>query len=214
MFYNCLNKAETSQIFPVDFIFFLFPDYCWEIVNILIYLTKYSEMPSMMEQIFYVKTYYETKSFQSVQAKYKRKLHFVTFPNQNQIFKLVKNFEAHSTFEDYRATSTSPPGLPITIWIPKNVTRIQGSVHPDFSDGGAKNLDALYFLFSALWLRISNIILIGSRSSTNWPRLTEKRVAMSQWFSQNIDDDEEFLNVVWFSDEAYFLLNSRVNSTN
>ena len=35
-FLNYWNKAATSQIFSIDFIPFLFSDYCWEIVNILI----------------------------------------------------------------------------------------------------------------------------------------------------------------------------------
>ena len=56
-FYYCWNKAAASQIFPVEFILFLFSDYCWEIVNILIYVNKYSEI------IPCEKTYYETKSF-------------------------------------------------------------------------------------------------------------------------------------------------------
>ena len=37
---------------------------------------------------------------------------------------------------------------------------------------------------------------------------------MCQWFSQKIDNDKEFLNDVWFSDKAHFLLNSPVNSKN
>ena len=46
--FTIFEKAETSQIFPVDFN--LFPDYCWKIVNISIYLTKYSKIiPWMME---------------------------------------------------------------------------------------------------------------------------------------------------------------------
>ena len=41
------TKAAASQI-SVDFVHFLFTDYFGEIVNILIYLTKYSQlMPSM-----------------------------------------------------------------------------------------------------------------------------------------------------------------------
>ena len=39
MFHDSWNKA--TQIFPVDFIFFLSSDYCWKIVNILMYSTTY-----------------------------------------------------------------------------------------------------------------------------------------------------------------------------
>ena len=55
----------------------------------------------MIEQkIFCMKTYYETKSFKIVQARYRRKFTFNTFPNGSQIFKLVIYFEAHSACED------------------------------------------------------------------------------------------------------------------
>ena len=51
-------------------------------------------MPWSMEQkIFCVKAYYETKSFQIVQARFRRKFSFNKFPNRSQIFKLVKKFE-------------------------------------------------------------------------------------------------------------------------
>ena len=64
--------------------------------------------------MFCVKTYYETKTFKIVQARYRRKLNFNTFPNKSQIFKLVKNFEVHGTYEDHSAISSSPSGPPIS----------------------------------------------------------------------------------------------------
>ena len=52
-------------MFLIDLILFFFSGYCLKIVNILIYLAKYSEIMSwtMKQKIFCVKTYYETKSF-------------------------------------------------------------------------------------------------------------------------------------------------------
>ena len=86
-------------------------------------------MPWSMEQeIFCVKTYYETKSFQIVQARFRRKFSFNKFPNRSQIFKLVKKFETHGTCGDRRVTGSSPSGPPITIRTPDNVTRVQESV--------------------------------------------------------------------------------------
>ena len=37
---------------------------------------------------------------------------------------------------------------------------------------------------------------------------------MCRWFAQKIDEKEEFLDNVWFSDEAHFLLSGHVNSKN
>ena len=86
-------------------------------------------MPWSMEQkIFCVKTYYETKSFQIVQARFRRKFSFNNIPNRSQIFKLVKKFETHGSCGDRRVTGSSPSGPPTTIRTPDNVTRVQESV--------------------------------------------------------------------------------------
>ena len=39
-----------------------------------------------------------------------------------------------------------------------------------------------------------------------------KRVIMCQWFCDNFDVVPDFLDNVWFSDEAHFLLSGHVNS--
>ena len=41
-----------------------------------------------------------------------------------------------------------------------------------------------------------------------------KRVIMCQWFCDKIDAVSDFLDNVWFSDEAHFLLSGHVNSKN
>ena len=137
-FIICWNKAAASQVFSINFILFLFSDYCWEIVNILIYTTIYSKiMPWTMEQkIFCVKTYYETKSSKIVQARYRRKLNFNIFLNRSLIFKLVKNFEAHGICEDHMATGSSPSGSLLTIQTPRrNVRTLSISLHTTFNGG-------------------------------------------------------------------------------
>ena len=70
----------------------------------------------MMEQkVFCVKkTYYETKSFKTVQAGYRRKFNFNAFPNRNKISKLIKYFEAQGTWEDCMAKDSSSFGPTIT----------------------------------------------------------------------------------------------------
>ena len=80
----------------------------------------------MEQKIFCVKTYYETKSFQIVQARFRRKFSFNKFPNRSQIFKLVEKFETHGTCGDRMVTGSSLSGPPITIRTPDNVIRVQG----------------------------------------------------------------------------------------
>ena len=41
-----------------------------------------------------------------------------------------------------------------------------------------------------------------------------KRVAMYQWFQDKIELSPNFLNDIWFSDKAHFLLSGQVNSKN
>ena len=41
-----------------------------------------------------------------------------------------------------------------------------------------------------------------------------KRVVMCRWFCEKIDVDPDFLDDLWFSDEAHFLLSGHVNSKN
>ena len=75
----------------------------------------------------------EGRFFMVVQARYRKKFKFNTFPNRSQIFKLDKNFEVQSTCGDHRAMASSPSGPPITIRTPKNVTRVQESVSQSLS---------------------------------------------------------------------------------
>ena len=69
----------------------------------------------MAQKTFWMKTDNKIKSFKTVQARYKKKFHFNTFPNTTQIFKLINNFEAHSICEDHRVTGSSISGPPITL---------------------------------------------------------------------------------------------------
>ena len=41
-----------------------------------------------------------------------------------------------------------------------------------------------------------------------------KRVTMCEWFCGKIEEDPDYLDNVWFSDEAHFLLSGQVNSKN
>ena len=74
-----------------------------------------------------MKTYCETKSFKIAQARHRRKFNLNTLPNGSQIFKLVKNFEAHGTCEHRRVTDSSPTRPP-TMSLGIIVSRVQESV--------------------------------------------------------------------------------------
>ena len=79
----------------------------------------------MKQKIFCVKTYYWPKYSKIVQARYRKKFSFNIFLNRSQIYKLVKNFEAHGTDKGHRAMGSLPPRPLITIQTPKKVTKVQ-----------------------------------------------------------------------------------------
>ena len=82
-------------------------------------------MPWTMEQkSFCIKAYNETKSFKNAQARYRINFNFDTFQNKTQIFKLVKNFKAHSIYEDRRTTCSTLSRFPITIGTPSRYVRV------------------------------------------------------------------------------------------
>ena len=61
MFHGCRNRAALKSPLLTSFSF----SHCLEIINVLIYLTKYSKIMSwtMEQKILCVMTYYKTKSF-------------------------------------------------------------------------------------------------------------------------------------------------------
>ena len=50
VFPNCSNQAVASQIFPIDFIVFLFSDYCW--VNQILWNHAALEEDLLCEDIY------------------------------------------------------------------------------------------------------------------------------------------------------------------
>ena len=120
---------------------------------------------------------------------------------------MVKKFETHGTCGDRRVTGSSPSGPPITIRTPDHVTRVQESV-------GRSSSKSLRQRSQELGISVSSVRRMLVKDLQLYPywiqvkhQLTEtdmeKRVAMCQWFSEKIDNNEEFLNDVWFSDEAH-----------
>ena len=99
MFSQLIKKADASQIFLVDFAFFL--DYCWKAVNILIYLPKCYEIMTwtIEKKIICVKiNHVKKKPFISVQVRYRRKFdqfqHFLPSEPSTTVKTIRKNIYA------------------------------------------------------------------------------------------------------------------------
>ena len=68
------------------------------------------------------------------------------------------------------------------------------------------------------WGSLESLWDVFSYQSFKKQKLTEadmaKRIAMCEWFCDTIEDNPDFLDHVWFSDEAQFQLSGHVNSKN
>ena len=128
MFYHCWNKAEA--IFPIVFILFLFADYCWKIVNILIYLTKCDEIIpwSMKLKIFVWR--HITKL--SLLRLFKQD---IEGSSDSTHFQTGVRFSKSRTLKFMAFMKISGEKIPVTVTIQtsKNVTRFWKSVSQSLS---------------------------------------------------------------------------------
>ena len=150
------------------------------------------------QKVFCVKKYYETKSFKTVQARFRRQFDFHHYPNKSEIFKIVRNFEAYGTVEDRRKAAQSPAGAPITVRTPENVDRVRHSVGRSPSKSLRRRSQQLGISCSSVrCILISDLKLYPYRIQVRH-LLTQadkdKRVAMCRWFVQKTDEKEEFLH--------------------
>ena len=60
------------------------------------------------EKIFCVTTYIETKSYKTVQTRFRRKFNFNTYPGKSQIFLWYRNFQIYGTVNKRSKKSENP----------------------------------------------------------------------------------------------------------
>ena len=81
------------------------------------------------EKIFCVTTYLETKSFKTVQAKYRRKFNFNNYPQKSQIYRWTHKFQATGSVNNLNKKSATPrSGRKLTARCPDNVNAVRDSV--------------------------------------------------------------------------------------
>ena len=102
VFHCCLNKAVASQIFPV---LFLFGD--WKIVNIFLCSKMAKSCLRWWNRWSFVWKQMTKLRLSRLFKQERRKFNFNLFLNRSQIFKLVKNFDAHRTCKSRRCSSPS-----------------------------------------------------------------------------------------------------------
>ena len=81
------------------------------------------------EKIFCVTTDLETKSFKTVQAKYRRKFNFNNYPQKSQIYRWTHKFQATGSVHNLNKKSATPrSGRKLTARCPDNVNAVRDSV--------------------------------------------------------------------------------------
>ena len=81
------------------------------------------------EKIFCVTTYLQTKSFKTVQAKFRQKFNFNNYPQKSQIYRWAHKFQATGSVNNLnKKAETSTYGRKLTARTPDNVNAVRDSV--------------------------------------------------------------------------------------
>lgn len=171
------------------------------------------------ERIFCVTSYLERKSFKTVQAKYHRKFNFNNYPQKSQICRWAHKFQATVSVDNLDKKSEAPrSSRKPTVRSADNVNAVRDSVARSPKKSIRRRSKALGL--SRAWVQrimIKDLQLYPYRIQIEH-KLTAadmaKPVVMCRCFENNIEEDPDFLDDVWFSNEAHFLLCGHVNNKN
>lgn len=167
-----------------------------------------------------VEWYFELKSIVAVRARFRQRYRCRDSPRHKCIYAWVKKFRAHGTISNLNAKGNraTHSGRPKTVRTPANIAAVRDSVvrSPRKSirrrsqELGLKKESVRKILIKDLHLYPYRIQIKHKLTDDDM----RKRVTMCQWFCDKVDEDPDFLDNVWFSDEAHFLLSGHVNSKN
>ena len=152
-------------------------------------------------------------------GKIPQKVNFNNFPHKFQITRWVKEFKDTETLiMSIKKGQKSTSARMLTARSPENADAVRDSV-------GQNPKKSLWWCFQELGLSCSSIHKILKNDLQLYPyriqikqTLTQndmaKRVEMCQWFQSTIEENPDFLQNVWFSEEAHFSLSGHVKSKN
>ena len=154
-----------------------------------------------------------------VQAKYRRKFNFNNYLQKSQIYRWTRKFEATGSVNNLNKESATPRcGRKLTGRCPDNVNAVRDSVARSLKKSIRRQSQELGLSRASVQrIMIKDVQLYPYKIHIKH-RLTPadmaKRAVMCLWFENKIEEDPDFLDDVWFSDEAHFLLCGQVNSKN
>jgi len=179
-------------------------------------------MPWTTEQkIFIVEAYFRQKSIHTAQLQFKEQFGCREFPVHSMIYRKVNMFRTHGTVHNLNRKETnrqSYSGQLKSSRTPHNVAAVTDSVvHSPSKSVRRQSQELGINQESVRRILIADLHMYPCRIQIKQkltPDNMRKRVIMCQWFCDKIDAVSDFLDNVWFSDEAHFLLSGNVNSKN
>ena len=165
------------------------------------------------EKAFIVEAYFELKSIVEVKRHFRRHYNCRQCPTHRTIYQWVNKFRNHRTVLNLNAKKNgrqTHSGRPKTSRTPENTAAVRESVVRSSSKSVCRRNQELGLnRESVRRILITDLNLYPYRIQIK-QKLTQeemrKRVIMCEWFCDKIDEEPDFLDNVWFSDEAHFLL--------
>ena len=171
-------------------------------------------------KIFCVTTLYlESKSYKTVQAKFRWRFSFNLFPAKSAIHQWFSKIKATGTVLSINKKAAAlTSGMKMTAKTPGNIEAVRTSVGRSPKKSIRRRLQELGTSHTSVQ-RILNIDLhLYPYRIQIKLKLTHgdkiKRVVMCQCFQDKIELSPNFPNDIWFSNKAHFLFSGQVNSKN
>ena len=169
------------------------------------------------EKIFSITTYLEMKSFKTVQAEFHRKFNFNNYP-QNYFFNhWAHKLQATGSVNNLNKKAETPSsGRKLTATSNDNVNAVRDSVRRSPKTSIRRHSQELGLSCAT----VQRILIKDLQLYPYWIQIKHKLTpadmakhdVMCWWFENKIEEDPNFLDDVWFSDKAHFLLCGHVNS--
>ena len=167
------------------------------------------------ERIKVVQFYLETKTVILTQRKFKRNFSARTAPTRKTILRSTEKFIAHGTVKNqYKGTC----GPKTTISTTKTIKKLDDIVRQTPKISVRRLAQRTHVSRTTTHRLLKNTLCLTPYNISVHHSLTEvdceERIAFCQWLKQKCDLFDDFLNNIWFSDEAHFHLNGQVNRQN
>ena len=175
---------------------------------------------STKQKTFCVEAYFANKSYTVVQANFRTEFRCRNAPSKSRIFEWVKKFREHGTVQNLNSKGITDTysGREVSARTERNIDAVRNSVGHSPKKSLRRRSQELGISRESLRRVLKADLHLYPYQIQIKQKLTEavmaKRVTVCEWFCDTIEDNPDFLDHVWFSDEAHFLLSGHVNSKN